>query len=246
MAGVRVLTSSRGLLGAALLGASLACAPPPLQEVITTERCHTVSLEPGSSIPFSAGFFRMGQSEEEQLWRMRVRMPALPEGLSLSPEEIIMDGTGPLTARGVLSAAPGVTFRGPSLMMVEAHSDNSSAMAGQPCYLVVLDPPVATPDFSLTVPQQVSILPGGQSPVPVSLVRAEGFTQEVRVTVDPLPQGISAEPITLPAGETLGTLLLHSMKSVSTGPLVLRVVGSSASGQAVDPFTLEVSSRVDR
>ncbi|QRN95768.1 hypothetical protein JRI60_43100 [Archangium violaceum] len=246
MAGPRVLSSSRCLLGAVLLGASLACAPPPLQEVITTERCHTVSLEPGSSTAFSAGFLRMGQSEEEQLWRMRVRLPALPEGLSLSPEEIIMDGTGRLTARGVLSAAPGVALRGPTLLMVEAHSDNSSAMAGQPCFLVVLEPPVATPDFSLSVPQQVSILPGGQSSVPVSLVRAEGFTQEVRVTVDPLPEGISAEPLTVPAGETRGTLTLHSMKSVSTGPLVLRVVGTAAGGQAVDPFTLEVSSRVDR
>jgi hypothetical protein len=66
-----------------------------------------------------------------------------------------------------------------------------------------------TPDFSLSAPQDVFALVAGQSlEVPVRIARLNGSNGPVELSVSGLPGGVSAEPVTVPGGQTTASLVL--------------------------------------
>jgi hypothetical protein len=74
------------------------------------------------------------------------------------------------------------------------------------------------PDIAPSVtPQVVPLVSGATTPVPVSIGRLNGSNGPVRVTASGLPQGVSAQPVTVPGTATTATLdLVAAQNAPST------------------------------
>lgn len=70
--------------------------------------------------------------------------------------------------------------------------------------------PVETRVAMSLVNGKVAILQGGNMGIGITLTRAEGFDAAAEVTVGGLPEGVTARPLTIPAGATIATLVLDA------------------------------------
>jgi hypothetical protein len=100
-------------------------------------------------------------------------------------------------------------------------------------YRLSIAPPVpalvvtATPDAPL-------VHRGKTAPLKVKITREYGWDEDVTVTLDALPPGLSAAPVTIPKGKTEADLTLTAAPDAPPGPIRLRLVGSaSVGGRAV-------------
>ncbi|MBM4003776.1 MAG: hypothetical protein FJ295_10880 [Planctomycetes bacterium] len=85
------------------------------------------------------------------------------------------------------------------------------------------------PDFRLSLKSgAVNHLPGGRTEIDIQLKRLGGFNGPVRVSGEPLPEGVRAEPLEIPANVTTAKWILVS-ETDTTPPadVLLRVQGTA-------------------
>lgn len=93
-------------------------------------------------------------------------------------------------------------------------------------YRLSLTPP--RPDFALQAQNDKPQVQAGASvTLDLSLTRTDGFDGEVRVTVEGLPEGITAQALTLAKGQQSGKLTLQCAADVPHQALVLRIWGEA-------------------
>jgi hypothetical protein len=89
--------------------------------------------------------------------------------------------------------------------------------------LVIRDP---RPDYKLALKTPIANVPaGGQVPVTVIATRIEGFDAPIHLSLKDRPPGLHATPVTIPPGETSGTLVLSAdsdIKLDAPAPLTVR------------------------
>ena len=87
---------------------------------------------------------------------------------------------------------------------------------------------VASPPLSyrLDLPMELQVdagdrnLPrGGEQKVTVKVIRNPAFSGDVKLLFDKLPKGVNAEPVTLPAGETVSELVLKATNEAALGKI---------------------------
>ena len=91
---------------------------------------------------------------------------------------------------------------------------------------------VRRPELSLVAkffPDAVRLHRNGRTHVRCEIARA-GFDGPVRITARDLPDGVSAEPIVIPAGRNEGDLLISATPEAAMGSVPLRVAASATSG----------------
>ena len=86
----------------------------------------------------------------------------------------------------------------------------------------------APESFSLSLaPTSVSLSRGASQNVTVTLSKEGGFDAAVAVTVSGLPTGVSAGPLTIATGESVGTLKLSASATTSAGDATIKVTAKS-------------------
>ncbi|WNG46224.1 hypothetical protein F0U60_20440 [Archangium minus] len=122
-------------------------------------------------------------------------------------------------------------------------------LLGSPACIDV--PDIDTPgqtvgNFSLTIdPSQVSVLQGGSRSIQLTLSRTGGFTDSVTVQLLNPPSGISAQPVTIEAGNTSATLTISATSSAEPGPKTLTVRGTSGTLTQDATVSLSVARQGD-
>ncbi|MCB9580430.1 MAG: hypothetical protein H6717_25600 [Polyangiaceae bacterium] len=106
-------------------------------------------------------------------------------------------------------------------------------------------------DFGIQIlTSQVQIGLGGKHFLPVELTRGPGFTAAVDVTLSAPPSGLTAQPLTIVAGETFGELQLSAKSPLTVGSTFqLTITGSSGTlshDASVNTFVTEKSGTLDK
>jgi hypothetical protein len=107
--------------------------------------------------------------------------------------------------------------------------DVQQGVAGGPEYAYRILVERSRPDFRLLLKAgAANHLPGGRTEIELQLKRLGGFSGAVRISGDPLPQGVRAEPMEIPANATSAKWVLVS-DADSTPPtdVLLRVQGTA-------------------
>jgi hypothetical protein len=87
------------------------------------------------------------------------------------------------------------------------------------------------PDFELrVVPSSLSIRSNSSAPLAVYVMRKDGFTGPIKLSLKDPPPGFSAPPTTLAATQTVGRLNIKTTLLATKEPVTLSVVGSSKIG----------------
>ncbi|MBI1916917.1 MAG: PPC domain-containing protein [Planctomycetes bacterium] len=85
----------------------------------------------------------------------------------------------------------------------------------------------AVPDFSLRCdPDKAMIGPGTSTAWYVQVTRLNGFTGPVKVEVKGLPEGVSVNPLTIPASMTQGVLVLTAGANAARDAVNVMIVGT--------------------
>jgi len=63
-----------------------------------------------------------------------------------------------------------------------------------------------------TTPRGISLEPGGRSQLPLVAIRRGGHTAPITVGISDLPDGLQAEPVTIPAKQLTATLTIHAAR----------------------------------
>lgn len=95
--------------------------------------------------------------------------------------------------------------------------------------------PTQTPSFTLTVsPFEDSVFQGEAKDFQVDIIRTGGFTDGVSLSLVNAPTGITAQPVTIPAGSTSAKLRIAVSTSAEPGSktLTVRAVSGSLSREA--------------
>ena len=90
--------------------------------------------------------------------------------------------------------------------------------------------PGSSPSFGISLnPQALSVAGGESKRVQVVLSRTGGFRQAVAISIDDLPDGVSAEPVEIATGASEGELTVTAAPGASPGDYELAIVASSGS-----------------
>jgi hypothetical protein len=91
-------------------------------------------------------------------------------------------------------------------------------------------PASGSPGFTLTLsPQSLTLERGASGSVSVTLARQGGFSEAVQVTLVDPPAGVSAAPLSIPAGSSSGTLTVSASGTASAGSSNLNVQAEGGS-----------------
>lgn len=93
--------------------------------------------------------------------------------------------------------------------------------------------------FGLTVPATLSIVPGGQAPLAIMVTRPAGFTDDVKVSLTGLEDGVSAQTLVMPAEISKGVLTISA--AATTGHGSARLTVRAESGGISDEAQLELT-----
>lgn len=113
-----------------------------------------------------------------------------------------------------------------------AITDLTSRGGADFAYRLAVRPPTPAAGASLIAkyfPDAVRVNRNGRTHVRCEIARA-GFDGPVRVAARDLPDGVSAEPIVIPAGRNDGDLLISATPDAAMGSVPLRLVASATSG----------------
>jgi len=100
------------------------------------------------------------------------------------------------------------------------------------------------PDGGLEItlaPIALSLTPGSIEEVSVNVIRSGEFDGEVTIQVLGLPAGVTAAPLSIPAGDSFGTLTLEVTATAAAGASTVTV---TASGASVDAASAELALTV--
>ena len=107
-------------------------------------------------------------------------------------------------------------------------------------YHVSIAPP--QPDFEIKLPEQIAVLLGTKVPLPVTLIRHEGFSDPVKVTLTGLPAGmtIPADLVIAKGANDVKVELNSAADSPATATLVTATATAEVNGVAITKTTLPV------
>ena len=106
-------------------------------------------------------------------------------------------------------------------------------------FIYYLECDFARPDFILKCdPSKAMIGPGSRTAWYVQVARANGFDGAVKVEVRGLPDGVSVNPLTIPANMTQGLLVVSADESAKIDASVVNVVGTGEARIDGKPVTL--------
>lgn len=84
------------------------------------------------------------------------------------------------------------------------------------------------PDFALRiVPSSISLRKRSAGPVNVHILRKDGFTGPVKLSLNDPPEGFSSSPLTLSGTQTVARLIIKSTRIETPEPVSLSVIGSA-------------------
>jgi hypothetical protein len=96
-------------------------------------------------------------------------------------------------------------------------------------YRLRIGPP--RPDFELrVVPSSVAVRSKAAAPVTVQVVRKDGFAGPIKLGLKDPPEGFTAAPVTVPANQTIGRLVVKTTLTASKEPVTLEVQGAAQIG----------------
>ena len=102
---------------------------------------------------------------------------------------------------------------------------------GGPEFIYRLSVVPAEPDFALALgADSVSVLQGSGLDLEVEVVRTGGFSGAVKLSLVETPEGVTAEPVEVPAGSNNGKLKLQVSEQAVATSYSLQVVGTSQIG----------------
>lgn len=103
-------------------------------------------------------------------------------------------------------------------------------------------PPPPTPSFTITLDtDKAVVLQGGVLAVKAIVTRSAGFNDAVQVEMTGLPTGVTASPITIPAGATeAGVLLSAAAGAPHSLPTGATATGRAGAATATKSFTVTV------
>jgi len=91
---------------------------------------------------------------------------------------------------------------------------------------------IAEPTFELTMPtDDLYVRTDSQVEVEVMVVRTDGFPDEILLTVQGLPDGAAAEPISLATGETSATIVLDAGTASAGAETTISIVATAGERQ---------------
>jgi hypothetical protein len=97
-------------------------------------------------------------------------------------------------------------------------------------YRLTIRPPAGAAGASFTslfLPDTIRVHRAGLMKVRVEVTRAGGFDGPVRVEVEGLPSGVSAEPVLIPSGLASANLFLSTAKDAPLGSAPIRVISTA-------------------
>lgn len=93
-------------------------------------------------------------------------------------------------------------------------------------FVYFLEADLAKPDFVLKAdPSKAMIGPGSRTAWYVQVTRLNGLTGPVKVSIEGLPPGLTASPLTIPASMTQGVIVLSAAKDATRDASMVHVVG---------------------
>jgi uncharacterized delta-60 repeat protein len=101
--------------------------------------------------------------------------------------------------------------------------------------------PVATFELSL-YGDKVPVLHGTSATIEVTVTRSGGFAEAVTITAADLPEGVTAEPVTVAAGEDSATIEIRAAATAPHSlPTDVAIVGTAGDLEAEEPLTVTVT-----
>lgn len=230
---VRFLT----VLACALVAAS-GCGERPFYS-LEWSITDTLTLAPGESTPLPFTATRTATNQGES----RITFEDPPPGVTLTPSEFTMpEGQDTVTATPTLAVASDTTAQLQTVhqLLLVADDPSNEITSGVRFRLALVAPPAPQPDFSVSVePRQVNLSAGQRQQVTVTVARSGDFTGPLTITLQALLTSLHADPLTLTAGQTTGTLYVTVDASAPVAtPVTARFVATSAdSRKATTGFT---------
>ncbi|MBZ4414914.1 hypothetical protein [Myxococcus sp. RHSTA-1-4] len=217
------LRQSLFLLGCVFAAACTTDAP---YYQIAVDAPDTVTLAPGESVPVEITLARLSN---ETPGEVRLSLQNAPAGVTLAPDVVLPAGEESVTATPTLAVDANTTQTGVNSTLLLAEDAAKDFASGARFYVVILPPPAAQPDFSISVePRQVDIFAGQSTQVMVKLTRAEGFTGEVTLTLQSPTNRITADSITFTSEQTSRLLFIYSDRAATRIPVTTTLVATSA------------------
>jgi hypothetical protein len=175
-------------------------------------------------------------AEKEESWKLALQSRGIGGRLDVSLSVSGPDG-GPL---GDNDDLPGLTdaeldFRAPATGQYTCIVRNMSSRTGALDELYRLQIERIEADFALTVPQQVNLPLGGKTEVTVQAVRSGGFDGAIVVSVEGLPDGVTARgELTIPPGKNELKIVLQAASgaAVVARPIQFRGTSKIRNGSA--------------
>ncbi len=97
-------------------------------------------------------------------------------------------------------------------------------------FIYYLECDFARPDFTIKCdPSKAMIGPGSRTAWYVKIARSNGFDGPVKVDVQGLPNGVTVNPLTIPANMTQGLLVVSAADDASVDAGVVKIVGAGES-----------------
>lgn len=155
-------------------------------------------------------------------------------GSPLDVSLAVFDAEGKEIARG--DDAPGTTDASLHIVLpadgqYQVQVTDLSGNAGNRAAVYRLVARPTMPDFSLTMPQQAALPVGGSVAIPVTVQRAGGLKEELKLTITGLPAGITAAEATIPAGKPSAKLELAAAENAAAVAAVIHLTATAQVGE---------------
>lgn len=219
---------------------------PPVQLVATTlpivveagDAPAEFARAQGANLPVAL-CGRLGERGDRDGYRFEVRkgtlysfeVTARRAGSEADPVLRLLNpsGTTLATADDTLGKDPRLEWTAPADGLIMAVVRDLHDRGG-PGFGYVLEVEAARPDFVVTCdPDKVNVGPGARGPVFVNIERRGGFAGPVEIGFEGLPAGVSASPLTIPAGLTQGLSVVSASADAKPGATLARSHGRASS-----------------
>lgn len=167
--------------------------------------------------------WRVGAAGVSRLRSLDVSVAVLDSEGKLLVENDDAGGTSDAQARFTTSSG------GPFTLVVRNMGPELSALDS----LFRLSLVRESPDFSLTVPQQISVPLGGKTTLTVQAERRGGFDGEIALAIEDLPAGLTAEgEWKIPAGKPQAKLVLSAAENSDVVARTVQLTGTASAGES--------------
>ncbi|WP_338869831.1 hypothetical protein [Myxococcus stipitatus] len=188
----------------------------------------TVSLSPGESEQFDLTVDRIGDQPGE----LRVDMVTAPEGITLSPQVVLPEGSQTITVPVTVAVASNIQVSGAQQTLLLAKDSVKDIASGATLYVVVLPAPVAAEGFSIsTEDRTLDFFPGQNQLAGIQVTRTNGFTGAVTLTIESPTKRVLAKPMVVQGEQTSARFLIETTESSPRLPVPITVIATSEDGR---------------